>query len=169
MEDFSGAGQVDLASSLITVSAENTAKVLLNKLSGFTQKLFKGQLIGQATEFEMLEVPSDSDLSGPDDNPGLEARVREVTVQPEDERRAKLAEMFAEVGPTLPPQETAKLHSVLLDNEKVFSVDEGERGETDLLDMCINTGGHPPKKQAPRRVPFAARHEIAQQLRLMQE
>ena len=64
MEDFPGAGQVDLASSLITV----------------TQKLFKGQLIGQATEFEMLEVPSDSDLSGPDDNPGLEALVREVTV-----------------------------------------------------------------------------------------
>ena len=73
MEDFPGAGQVDLASSLITVSAENTAKVLLTNLSGFTRKLFKGQLIGQVTEFEMLEVPSDSDLSGPDDNPGLEA------------------------------------------------------------------------------------------------
>ena len=48
--------------------------------------------------------------------------------------------MFAEVGPTLPPQERAKLHSVLLDNDKVFSDDEGERGEPIYL-RCVLTLG----------------------------
>ena len=77
--------------------------------------------------------------------------------------------MLAEVGPSLPWQERAKLHSLLLGYHDVFSLEEGDRGETDLLKLVVDTGDSTPLKQGPRRVPFAARKEIAQQLRTMQE
>lgn len=45
----------------------------------------------------------------------------------------------------------------------------GERGETDLLQMHIDTDGAIPVKQTPTRMPFAVRQEVARQLRVMQE
>ena len=168
-ENLTEYDQINVANSLVSVSEGNTAQVLLTNPSGFTRKLDKGLWIGVATEVEVLESVSSDGCHTNDDDLEPEARVCEVTSQPSVERKTKLAEMFAEVGPTLPWQERAKLHSVLLDNHQVFSVEEGERGETDLTQMCIDTGEHPPRKQAARRVPFAARREIAEQLRRMQE
>ena len=43
-----------------------------------------------------------------------------------------------------------------------------EEGETDLVQMTINTGHAHPKKQPVRRVPFTVRQEVARQLRDMQ-
>ena len=48
-------------------------------------------------------------------------------------------------------------------------MEENERGETDLLEMEIDTGDAPPKKQRPRRMPFAVRQEVSKQLKKMQE
>ena len=41
-----------------------------------------------------------------------------------------------------------------MDHYSVFSVDERERGETDLIEM--DTGSATPKKQPPGQMPFAA-------------
>ena len=51
---------------------------------------------------------------------------------------------------------------------KVFSLEDGERGETDLVEFKIDTGDAIPKRQAVRRIPFAARQEITDQLEKMQ-
>ena len=51
----------------------------------------------------------------------------------------------------------------------VFSLSDSDRGETDLMEMTIETGDAVPKKQAVRRTPFAVRHEIAVQLQRMLE
>ena len=50
----------------------------------------------------------------------------------------------------------------------VFCLDEGDRGETDLIHMEIDTGNAHPKRQAPRQMPFAVREEVARQLSEMQ-
>ena len=49
------------------------------------------------------------------------------------------------------------------------ALEEGERGETDLITMGIDTGDAPPCKQAPRRMPFVVRQEVARQLKNMQQ
>ena len=41
------------------------------------------------------------------------------------------------------------------------SIEEDERGETDIVQLVIDTGDAPPQKQSVRRVPFAARQELA--------
>ena len=46
----------------------------------------------------------------------------------------------------------------------IFSLDKGERGETDLIKMTIDTGTASPQRQPPRRVPFAIRQQVVQQL-----
>ena len=51
----------------------------------------------------------------------------------------------------------------------MFSLVEGERGETDLTSIHISTGDATPKKHPVRRVPFAVRREVARQLAHMQE
>jgi len=50
----------------------------------------------------------------------------------------------------------------------VFGLEEDERGETDMVEFEINTGDELPRKQAARRIPYAACQEIAEQLKRMQ-
>ena len=45
----------------------------------------------------------------------------------------------------------------------VFSLEEGE-GETDLIEMEIDTGDAAPKRQSAWRMPFAVRQEVAKQM-----
>ena len=75
----------------------------------------------------------------------------------------KLRELL--VKPDLPEQEAATLLHFLTSHHDMFSLEEGERGETDLIQMEIDTGDNPPKRQP---APFAVRQEVARQLSQMQ-
>ena len=66
-------------------------------------------------------------------------------------------------------EERNRLCNVLEQYHSTFSLDEGERGETNLVEFNIDTGESTPINQVARRVPFAARQEIAAQLSKMQE
>ena len=81
-------------------------------------------------------------------------------------RRRKLREALTE--PDLPQEEKETLLEFLATHHHIFSLEEGERGETDLIQMKIDTGEAHPKKQPPRRLPFAVRQEVARQLNEMQ-
>ena len=70
--------------------------------------------------------------------------------------------------PALPEPEKKILYDFLAENHLAFSLEKGERGETDLIQMEIDTDGATTQKQPARRMPFAARSEIAQQLKDMQ-
>ena len=56
----------------------------------------------------------------------------------------------------------------VIGSHEVFSLEDEERGETDLVEFRIDTGDATPKRQAARRIPFAARQEIVEQLEKMQ-
>ena len=62
-----------------------------------------------------------------------------------------------------------KLRKMLLESHQVFCLDPSERGETDLVQLEINTGNSPPLRQPVRQTPFAVSQEIAQQLELTQK
>ena len=46
----------------------------------------------------------------------------------------------------------------------MFSLEEGERGETDLVEMEIDTGDAASKRQPSRSMPFAVQQEVVRQL-----
>ena len=56
-----------------------------------------------------------------------------------------------------------------MDNHKVFALEENERGETDRVQLHIDTGDAIPKKQSPRCMPFAVREEVAKHLQKMEK
>ena len=82
-------------------------------------------------------------------------------------RKRKLAEIVCDEGANLPWQERSQLHSFLLECHQAFSLEDGERGETSLVEMRIDTGDSSPRKQPVRRIPFAVHQEVATQLRKM--
>lgn len=69
----------------------------------------------------------------------------------------------------VPEDERKQLVTLLGRYHNVFSLVEGKRGETDLTTLHINTGDAIPKRQPVRRVLFAVRQEVAQQLAQMQQ
>jgi len=61
------------------------------------------------------------------------------------------------------------LQHLLVEYHDIFSLTENEREEIDLVEFNIDTGNAYSKKQAVRRVPFAARQEVEDQLAKMQK
>ena len=83
--------------------------------------------------------------------------IQQVTVDPECEewRRERVGELFGEDVTPLEEEEQAKFLRFLKDNHEVFALEEDERGGTDRVQLHIDTGDAPPKKQNPRRLPFS--------------
>ena len=108
-------------------------------------------------------------MDPPPDDPAETLAVTTDTMGEEQtaERKKKLQQLLPE--PDLPPREKQTLYNFLAGYHHIFSLKEGERGETDLVQMEINTGDAPPKKQPTRRVPFTLRQEVARQLDQMQK
>ena len=158
---------VQFGDSLVVVSEIGCAQVLLANPTGYTWKLEKGSWIGHACEATCFDSPGESDTKTTE----MDESVGVMTVMSETSgtRKHKLAEMLAEVGPTLRWQDKDQLLQLLLEHHTAFAVDEGERGDTDLVQMSIETGEATPKRQSVRRTPFAVREEVAEQLRRMQE
>ena len=71
-------------------------------------------------------------------------------------------------NPLLSSDESSQLNKVLCAYHVIFSLEEGKRGETNLVEFEIDTGDSIPSKQPARQVPFAALKEIAMQLEKMQ-
>jgi len=69
----------------------------------------------------------------------------------------------------LKPQDIDCLVHLLQEFHHAFGLEEGERGETDLISIEIDTGNAAPKHQPNHRTPLAAREEISRQLLQMQE
>ena len=78
-----------------------------------------------------------------------------------------VAETFSHID--LLSEQKDLMHQLLGDYHDVFVLSDGERGETDLIQMEIETGDARPIRQHPRRMPYSAREEVARQLKKMQE
>ena len=83
------------------------------------------------------------------------------------EQKTTLLDILGELD--LPPEERKQMLTLLCEYHHVFALEDGERGETDLLQFEIETGNAPPNRQHPRRMPFSVREEVAKQLKKMQE
>ena len=141
---------------LIHLSQDQPGKVLLSNATGFTQHLEAGEFLGEAAPVVIVSPP----------DPEIVRAFTVTTSQDdatdcrEERRRQMLKESLEE--PDLPPQEfLTKYHHA-------FSLEDGERGERDLIYMEIGTREARPKKQPARQVPFALRQEVASQLAKMQ-
>ena len=148
-----------LEDAMVNATQDGTAQLVITNMSGLTQRVPEGTVVGEA---QIAEVVTPE----PRSTDALSASVRRLSSQ-EGERREKLLELLQLHD--VPQSETGRLHSFLADNHDVFCLEGGERGETSLVAMEIDTGDAPPRKQPPRRMPFLVREEVARQLENMQQ
>jgi len=72
---------------------------------------------------------------------------------------------LVDIGTSPEPEDGKKQVMVLLEEfNDIFSIGDGEWGETNSVEMTIDTGDAAPRKQNVRRIPFAVRQEVAHQL-----
>ena len=96
-------------------------------LTGFTQTIDSGTTVGT-----LVEVDEETQLSGETDDVKSATINQLVTSDELMERRQRLASMFTVGDPGL--------QEALLEYHHLFSLDEEERGETDLIQLNIDTG-----------------------------
>ena len=94
--------------------------------------------------------------------------TRRVHTEEVGTRRQLLADLLKGQDMALDDTQRQLLVSALADLHGAFCLQEGERGETELVQFHIDTRDAEPKRQPPRRVPFAVRGEINAQLTKMQ-
>ena len=140
--------------------------------SRYTQHLAKGTELGEAMEAEVLtaedlsfERPQATQLAAEEGETSIKRihPMRSDRWRKEEIRRIFLSEK------KLPDEEGEAICELLMQYHHAFSLDEGERGDTELVQLEINTGSSQPIQQRLRRMPFAVREEVSKQLRQMQQ
>ena len=171
---------LEVGESLVNATSDGVVKVLICNPTGTTHTVSKGTYVGVASKADPVLCHTSTD-SPPQEVPKVATSlmkefqedsvttVYSVETVDLEARKQKLMQSVAEVGINLSQQDRNELYSSLCEYHDVFVLEEGERGETALVQMEIDTGDARPKRQPVRRTPFAARQEIARQLKQMQE
>ena len=149
-------------SSVLMPPKDDITQMVVSNDSGFTQRLDKGTVLGVVESAEVLGVSPDAETVEPQPT-----TVSRCDSSDQGQRKIKLLDKLK--LPALPPDELRRLKDLLADHHDVFSVEEGERGETDIVQFGIDTGDSPPQKQPPRRMTFVVRKKVAKQIKQMQE
>ena len=190
--------ELEAEDAVVLPAIDGAAQITLSNWSGFTQFVDGGTIIGVAQPVT-VEVPtcltpaemddhSTASYGNPQPRPVQQrdseeepqgqdtgeqqlewARVHRITEEQSDldSRIRTLDSWFG--GVELHSETKEQLLCLLREHNKAFSLEEGERGETDLIEFQIDTGDTTPLRQRARRMPFAVRKEVARQLHAMQE
>ena len=140
--------------ALLQPGDDGTACLKIHNVGGFTERIEEGALLGDAEETCVVIPPE-----GHCDIPGEVKQIRMESAHKDQARRARLMELIA--IPDLPDPDKTLLREFLMDHNDVFALDEADRGETDLIQLEIDTGEAPPVKQSFRRMPYATREGVA--------
>ena len=153
-----------LGCCIVNLTEDTPFQVLLTNPTGFTQQVGKGSwsaLACEVTPIHASTLPHD---------PATVKHVNSADSVDAEHRQQFLSKvLFQDSDSSLTCKEKDQLKNFLLANHDAFALMEGERGETDQIQMQIDTGSSLPLYQPARRTPFAAREEIARQLHQMQQ
>ena len=177
---------LEIASVVVEPDKHGRAPILITNPMGYTQRIRQGAGVGRASRVDIVSPmePKQEQIAQPvqgtgeegflemstePNHPSVVQQVKATCVSRSQERRLKLTQMLSLDETELAEEDKRTIESALLDLHEAFILEDKERGETDLLQLEIETGDATPIKQPVRRLPFAVRQEVAQQLRRMQE
>ena len=154
-EELSDRIGVQMEDSLLDPSRWKQAKVRLTNMSGFTQKLDADTILGTAQPVDMVEPVLE--------NSEEESTMVRLVSGDAELRIGKLLELV-EMPEELGEEDTVKFRECLVRHHQAFCLETCERGETDLVQMEIDTLDAAPKRQPVRQMPYSVRQEVAKQL-----
>ena len=143
---------------------KGTAKVVLTNCLGFTQNLESDTEIGRVLPVDPVES---EEMSQGVVSEWLQMNKILLVLGGGKTKKGKLCELLKpELDGTSGEEQ---LDTLFEEYHEVFSLSKEDRGETDLIELHIDTGDAMPRKYPVRQVPFAVREEIARNLQEMQE
>ena len=137
------------------------ARLVVTNPSGYTQVVGEGEELGRLSEVSLVE-------------PNVESTCVKMLSVPMDQKQApcdlehckKIRELMVPTDVAEPDR--SKLIQLLEDHNATFSLEDGERGKMDMVELEIDTGDAKPRRHCARRMPFAIREEVSRQLKGMQ-
>ena len=120
---------------LLEPSNDGTIKVPLTNPTATTRIIQAGEVLGQVTPASVIQAEGAETFVG---RVLSASRDQQQGVAQEVLRKTKLRETIEELD--LPPGEREAFQSFLMRCHHAFSLEDGERGETDLIRMEIDTG-----------------------------
>ena len=148
-----------LEAALIHPDDQGHAQLIVSNPTECVRKLERGTSLGRASDVVLVAAPPRAPIDV----------KRVICNEQQSTREEKFQSILSQAEMSVSPHEREKLIKLLLTNHQAFALEEGERGETDLLQFTIDTGDAAPKKQSARRMPFAVRQEVNRQLKQMME
>ena len=170
--DLEAVTGLQVEDTLIRLTEEGLAHVVLSNMTGCSSCIQAGTMIGEAAEVDVVKGDDPTLINSfcigtPSIKSGDERTVIRNIMSASD-REKKLQELVGKPR-LLDEGQTKELLSLITNHHAAFCLDDQERGETNLVEMEIHTGEEAPRRAAARRMPFAVRQEVARQLRTMQE
>ena len=158
---------VEVEQSALSLCDSKNSHVIVSNTTGYTQTLEPHTKLGTVVQCNEVMPTQNPDSEQISEGPAV---VKTVTTQEGLEwRTTQLRVVIDRDDSPLDTLQKDELHSLLSEYHQTFSLEEDERGETDIVQLIIDTGDAPPQKQPVRRVPVAARQELANLLQSMQK
>lgn len=159
---------IQLSDALVFTNDRGLANVCFSNFSDLTVSVDGGSPVGSAMPADKSETNSVE--QGPEET--AHPSVHQTTLVPQlsdSERKQKVRELFSEDldSPDLSPDQREKLLLLLEEYHDMFSLEDSERGQTDVIEVHIDTGDAPLQVQPVHRIPFAVLQEVARQLQQM--
>ena len=134
--------------------------------TGFTQTLPHGTRVGTIVECSEVKPTTQGDHTAPENLVRVNAVMSHGQIT---WRQQKLQHLLKDYKSPVSNPQRDELHVLLLQYHDVFSLSEDDRGETDIVQMTIDTGDAPPQHQCVQHIPVAARQEVVKLLNSMQK
>ena len=181
---------LQIEESLLKVKEDGSTAVVIVNNGNSSCQLKKGWKLGQATGAAIVDHTKQESLPTPQSpatatNLSVECEVMKQSPEVLNVfsvttstctssehvkwRQQQLGKVLRGTKGQLSEGDHLPLEKIMFEYHDVFSLEEDERGETDMIEFEINTGDELPRKQAARRIPYAARQEVAEQLERMQK
>ena len=160
--DLEPASGVTCEPTLICPDSQGLANVVLSNSNGYPCYITAGVTVGVTHPVALVEPRP------PDECTSMLEEGNVYGVLSRIDRRRLLRQAVRD-SPLLDTQQNTQLLELLNEFHLAFSLEENERGETDLVSMEIHTGDAAPRRVPARRMPLRVRQEVSKHLKEMQE
>ena len=171
--DLEKATGLQVEDTLVQPTIEGLAHVIISNMTGCSNYVSAGTVIGEAAGVEIIEdnTPRSHNSASKGAQTSEEQADESLVIRnikSVDDRKEELRKLIGKPK-FLDKKQRQDLLNFITDHHTAFCLDIQERGETNLVEMETRTGDEAPRKVATHRMPFAVRQEVAKQLCNMQE
>jgi len=139
---------------------KSSGELLVTNWSGEPLSLESGEVIGNVEQVSRVS-PEDPIWSN------LDVTVAQISQLSEEEVAVRTSQLESQLvlGNRCSSEEQTKFKELLMLKHDSFAVNDTELGETDIVEHTIDTGNAKAVKTFPRRLPYALRKELEEELK----